>query len=584
MMIAVILSANTKKMARDQVLVRRAVGIESAGSMNLLFTDKTGTLTEGKLSLGGLFLPTGERLGGVEELAGHSSTISELYRLSCHLNTSSVSSEGRALGGNATDRALLESVIDTPPRGEYDVRGKLPFDSEKKYSAISLGGRETMTLFKGAPERLLPFVRFCYAPDGRVCPFAPFSYEFSRTLASMTESGARVLLLARGDGSSLHPSSGGLTLICGVVLRDHLRREARDSVALLQGAGVQVVMITGDNRETARSIACECGIVRGANDLVLDGEELAKLSDERVRRLLPRLRVLSRALPSDKSRLVRLAQEEGLVVGMTGDGINDAPALKCADVGFAMGNGTQVAREAGDVIILDNNLGSIAKAVLYGRNIFKSIRKFITLQLLMNFCAVGVSMIGPFIGVEAPVTVVQMLWINLIMDTLGGLAFAGEAPLASYMKEKPKRRDEPILNRYMINQILFLGGYTLCLCLYFLLSPTVGSHFRSAPDRIYLLTAFFALFIFSSVLNAFSSRTDRLSPLGGLSKNRGFLLIMGAVCLIQILFVYVGGSVLRTAPLTLGELLYTLALSLTVVPAELLRRGLWRMRGKKTGF
>ena len=178
-------------------------------------------------------------------------------------------------------------------------------------------------------------------------------------------------------------------------------------------------------------------------------------------------------MPADKSRLVRLAQQLDLVVGMTGDGINDAPALRASDVGFAMGSGTQVAKDAGDIIIIDNNLSSIARAVLYGRTVFKSIRKFITLQLTMNLCAVGVSMICPFLGYDAPVTVVQMLWINIIMDTLGGLAFAGEAALPEYMKEPPKRRDEPILNGYMLNQIGFLGAFTVGLCILFLKSVVV---------------------------------------------------------------------------------------------------------------
>ena len=273
-----------------------------------------------------------------------------------------------------------------------------------------------------------------------------------------------------------------------------------------------------------------------------------------------------------------------MVVGMTGDGINDAPALKLSDVGFAMGNGTQVAKEAGDIIILDSNLRSISKAVLYGRNIFKSIRKFITLQLTMNFCAVGVSMIGPFVGVEAPVTVVQMLWINIIMDTLGGLAFAGEAPLLSCMNERPKRRNEPILNRYMIDQIVLLGGFTVALCLGFLLSPTVGSHFRATEGDLCLLTAFFALFIFTSVFNCFNTRTDRLKLFAGISKNKVFILIMLLISAVQLLFVYLGGSVLRTTPLNADELLFTLLLSLSVFPFEIFRKLLWRLRGKKQGY
>jgi magnesium-transporting ATPase (P-type) len=193
-------------------------------------------------------------------------------------------------------------------------------------------------------------------------------------------------------------------------------------------------------------------------------------------------------------------------------------------------------------------------------------------------------MICPFIGIDAPVTVVQMLWINIIMDTLGGLAFAGEPALDSYMREKPKRRDEPILNGYMVNQIVLLGSFTVALCLSFLKMPSITSHFRSSPDNIYLLTAFFALFIFSSVFNCFNSRTDRLRLFAGISKNKVFCLIMAAICIIQIAFVYLGGNVLRTAPLILSELSYTMMLALSVFPAGLLRKILWRLFEKKDGF
>lgn len=591
MMIAVVLSSNIRKMIRDRVLVRKPAGIEAAGSMNILFTDKTGTLTRGRMQATAYLSPEGilSPLPAYFRGDSHRSRALSLCLRLCTEAEEGEDEEGnkRAMGGNPTDRALLDCVLPMKAPQELRLSSRLGFESSRKYSAASLAGRERMTFVWGAPERLLPHVRQGMNENGSLFPLGRTAWE--ARLRDLTQKGLRVLLVtvsAIGSDASAFASGiqGELILLGAICLEDPIRPEAAASVAKLKDAGIQVVMITGDNRDTARTIAKRCGILDEDCDLILTSEELARLSDLRLRELLPRLAVVSRALPTDKSRLVRIAQDAELVTGMTGDGINDAPALRRADVGFAMGSGTQVAKDAGDILILDDNLASVVRAVLYGRTIFKSIRKFITLQLTMNFCATAVTMICPFLGIDSPVTVVQMLWINVIMDTLGGLAFAGEAPRDDYMRERPKRRDEPILNRYMVNQILLLGGFTVALCLFFLKSPLVTRLFRPAADNLYLLTAFFALFIFSSVFNCFHARTDRLRLTAGLRRNPVFLLIMVAILVIQILFVYVGGSVLRTAPLTAKELLVTLGISLAVFPAELIRKLLWRLRGQKNGF
>ena len=591
MMVAVVLAANIKRMARDRVLVRKPVGIEAAGSMNILFTDKTGTLTEGKMKLSGILLPDGNESTLAQLSRSHSRTW-ELTSLFLRFGTDATlgtdtNGNAVALGGNATARALLESVMELPSPTDVRVLSRLPFDSTRKYAATSFGGREELTFVLGAPEKLFPFVNSQMGRDGRCVPFSRARAEES--IKRQTKCGKRVLALTVSQENISAPLHEGgircsLCYVGAFCLEDTLRSEAIPSVAGLQDAGVHVVMITGDSPETAASIGHACGIVNRECDIILSGEELASLSDTRVGDILPRLAVVARALPTDKSRLVRIAQERGLVVGMTGDGINDAPALRRADVGFAMGGGTQVAKDAGDIIILDNNLATIVRAVLYGRGIFKNIRKFITLQLTMNFCAVGVTMICPFLGYESPITVLQLLWINMIMDTLGGLAFAGEAALPEYMQEPPKRRDEPILNGYMLNQIGFLGAFTVGLCILFLKSPHITAVYRTAQNDIYLLTAFFALFIFSSVFNCFNARTDRLKLTAGLGKNAVFLLIMGAILVIQILFVYLGGNVLRTVPLTARELFVTMALSLAVFPADILRKAVLRLRKKKMGY
>ncbi len=596
MMIAVVLSSNIKKMVKDQVLVRKPAGIEAAGSMNLLFTDKTGTLTEGQLSVGSILLGSGETYHHLAELSPKAPDLMNHLLISCHANTSATLGRNGtdptpcALGGNATDRALLNDVSSLKPPVIQEILHRIPFDSQKKTSCVLLETSEGQRLYvKGAPERLLDHLTHAYDSHGKKIPLDREACLVR--LKDMTTAGERVLLLAVNDNRELPSVTdiqqgkwGKLTLLCLVILKDQLRPEAAISVQTLKKAGIHVVMITGDHKETARAIATTCGILGGQVNRVIDSQELSRMTDEEIRTALPRVGVVARALPTDKSRLVRIAQESGKVVGMTGDGINDAPALKRADVGFAMGAGTQVAKDAGDIIILDNNLSSITRAVLYGRTIFKSIRKFITLQLTMNFCAMAVTMICPFIGIDAPVTVVQMLWINLIMDTLGGLAFAGEAPLMSYMEEPPKPRDEPILNEYMKHTILWLGSLTVGLCLIFLKWTPIKTSFRPADDDLYLLTAFFALFIFSSVFNCFNCRTDRLRLTAGLTKNKAFCLIMAAVMIIQIIFVYLGGTILRTAPLTVGELGLTFALSLLVFPLEFIRKLFRRFFGKHDGF
>jgi len=590
MMVAVVLSSNIRRMVKDQVLVRRPVGIEAAGSMNLLFTDKTGTLTEGKMRVGEIWFSPGEAMPPMTFLDRRTGAYLP-FLLAMRGGESTIGTDEKGLpvplGGNATDRALLLSVLGEKAPPNTVVKSRLPFDSARKYAAVTYRGKQNITFLTGAPEKILSFVHAAMTIDGKRIPFQKNAAQ--RQADQWTKSGARVLAVAISDEDTPAPSHasgirGSLTLLCLLRLSDPVRIEAASSVRSLQQAGVHVVMITGDNRETAGSIASSCGILNKKNDLILDSTELSHLSDVRLRELLPRLAVVARALPTDKSRLVRVAQEAGLVTGMTGDGINDAPALRRADIGFAMGSGTQVAKDAGDIIILDNNLASIVRAVLYGRTIFKSIRKFITLQLTMNFSAVGVTMICPFLGIDSPVTVVQMLWINLIMDTLGGLAFAGEPPRADYMKEPPKKREEGILNRYMVNQIAWLSGFTVAISLLFLKNPLVTSLFRYAPDNIYLLTAFFAFFIFCSVFNCFNARTDRIKLFAGLHKNPVFIVIMLAVLILQIVFVYLGGNVLRTAPLLPRELGLTMLFSLSVFPADFIRKLLWRARGKKNGY
>ena len=560
MMVAVVLSSNVNKMLADNVLVRKQTGIEAAGSMNLLFTDKTGTLTKGKMSVEAFILPDGSQIKSIKELKSkHEDIFLSFCENAINNSTAKRTSKG-IVGGNATERALLDIIKNHYHSTPQHAAIKIPFDSKTKISSARVGNR---TYIKGAPEIVL----------NKLSDKNLDIFQVENAISTAQSSGKRVVAMSE---------NGKFT--CAIIISDPPKAEARRSVEELTRAGIGVIMITGDGSLTAKSIAEQTGIINKARSLVISHTELESMTDQEVISILPHIAVLSRALPSDKSRLVRLAQSCDLVVGMTGDGINDAPALRLSDVGFAMGSGNDVAKEAGDIVILDNNLSSIVKAVLYGRNIFKSIRKFLTFQLTMNFSSALVCMIAPLLGYETPITVSQMLWVNMIMDTLGGLAFAGEAPHKRIMKEKPKRRDEAILNNYMIHQILISGIFSVIVSLLFLKNQFFTSHFRSSENDLVLLSAFFALLIFLGVVQCINSRTDRLNIFSGISKNPTFVLILMLICVIQISLVYFGGAALRATPLYPGELYFTLLCALSGIPFELLRKMLWRFSGHTTGF
>ncbi len=567
MMITVVLSANMKRMTADGVLVKKLVGIETAGSMNILFTDKTGTLTGGR--------PTLDSIIGIDEKYKTLSSLKrapELYErllISGRLNTDAELSASGVIGGNGTDRAILEFFAGCEaPRAS--VKGKVPFTSERKFSSVTLS--DGRSFIKGAPERLISMCEQGMDRNGVTAPLdrRAVLQEYNHA----AKEGKRIIAVCESV-------EGGMVFLALLVLKDKVRKGVRDSVLGVRRAGVQVVMLTGDGKETASAIARECGIIEDpARELVLTSSELEVMSDEELKESLPRIAVIARALPQDKTRLVRVSQELDLVVGMTGDGINDAPSLKLADVGFAMGSGAEIAKSAGDVIIVDNSFFAINKTILYGRTIFKSIRKFITFQLIMNFAACGISIFGQFLGIDNPITIIQMLWVNIIMDTLGGLAFAGEAPLECYMKEKPKKRKEPILSRDMLCQILFTGSYTLIMCIMLLRLDFFRVHFRCSDGDICLLTAFYAFFIFAGIFNSFGARCERMWIFSSIGKNKPFVFIMLFISVIQILMIYFGGSIFRTVPLLASELIYSILLASTVLPFEMFRRIFFKLSAK----
>ena len=562
MMITLVLSSNMKRLLKRNVLVRKLVGIETAGSLNILFTDKTGTLTEGKLSVE---LFTDAELTEYKNINKLSTQKYELLYQSLVYNNSAFLNNGIPEGGNTTDRALL-SYIGRDDKTTYKIISKEEFNSKLKYSTVETNYKGNTIFIKGAYEKILEKCTKYQKSDGSVRLLIN-KEKLTNYVNTKTNEGIRALALAYKEKDST-----SYILLGFVFLKDNIRKEAYEGIKKIKNAGIQVVMVTGDAKNTAVSIAKELRIITKPTDKVLTSDEFNNMTDEEVKRILPCLRVLSRSLPQDKNRLVKLAQELDLIVGMTGDGINDAPALKRADVGFGMGSGTEIAKETSDIVIIDNNILSISVAILYGRTIFKSIRKFIIFQLSVNICAVLLSIIGPFIGILSPITIIQMLWINMVMDTLAGLAFSYEPALDEYMEEPPKKRNEKIINKYMTNQILFNGLYGAILCIWFLKSKFISSIYRIDPSNKYLLTAFFGLFIFIAIFNAFNARTYRLNILSNILKNKVFIAIITFIAIVQIILIYYGGEVFRTTGLTIYEFEIMIVLAFSIIPFDIIRK------------
>lgn len=582
LMIAIVSSLNMKKMLRDNVLVRKLVGIETAGSLNLLFTDKTGTITKGKLEV--VRFITGDR----QEYPAFDVLPAKLKAFTYQnvvLNTSAAVSDGAMVGGNMTERALSNYV------GSYRMEEMLhrdkfiPFNSANKYSWAAVSGNGVRyCLAKGAPEKLILQTSHYWDAEGNRQPLTEAMKEtLDERMLELAAGAIRMLALCtyESDIEGDELPADGLTLVGVLGIRDEVRPEAVEAIAEVQDAGVQIVMITGDRRETAVAIAKDAGLLQRPNELVWTSAELAEMSDEQVKLELHKLRVVARALPMDKSRLVRLAQEMNLVVGMTGDGVNDSPALKKADVGFAMGSGTEVAKEAGDIVILDDNFLSIKQAILYGRTIYNSICKFIVFQLTINFSAVAINFIAPFIGIEKPLTITQILWINLVMDTLAALAFGGEPALEKYLREKPKDRSAPIVSKKMLSTITMGGVYMTFIAILFYKSSYVDHLFRNAPDHIYTYTGFFCTYIFMAVANGFNVRVSGLNLLEHIDMNKGFLNVMALIVAIQVLLTYVGGRILRTTPLNLHEWSVVILFGLSIIVVDLLRKSVCQMLEKK---
>ena len=581
LMISLVLMQNTSKMLDHNVLVRKAEGIETAGSLNILFSDKTGTITKGMLEVVDFFTADGSSIP-IPELGSHGK-VKRLLDLAIGKNTQSMfDGEHRVIGGNATDQALMKFIGEETFRGlEADkscvVSKSQGFNSTNKFSQARIDS-EGKTFYKGAPERLLASASKYLDGNGELRDIDKPALD--RKIDELAAKAMRVLAFGYSEQELVENKINGDIVVIGLVgIRDDVRPEAREAIEQVQHAGIQVVMITGDRLETAVAIAKDAGLLKTDTDRALSSAQLNEMPDEEVKKIIPNIRVIARALPTDKSRMVRLCQEMNLVVGMTGDGVNDSPALKRADVGFAMGSGTEAAKEAGKIVILDDNFKSIKDAIWYGRTIYHNILKFCKFQLVINVAAVVVSAIAPFFGVEEPLKVTHLLFVNLVMDGLGAIMLGNEPALTEYMSEKPRRRDESIVSRKMMAQIITMGAWLVFISFLYLKLPFFRNLFDTEKQH---LTGYFVLFIVSALFNGFNVRDEKYGIFQDLNENTGFLKVFFTIILVQALIVNAAlvpftvftwiGNMFSCVPFGSAGWAEVVLLAVTMIPVDLVRK------------
>lgn len=598
LMIAIVLQQNTGKMLDLKVLVRKAIGIETAGSLNVLFSDKTGTITKGVLEVTTFFTGDGVEVP-LEKIESELGSTRDLLNMAITKNTSAMfSSEHKVTGGNLTDQALVKFVGEEVMSGysQYKVAKSQPFNSANKFSQSYVDELdEPKTFYTGAPERLVAKATKFVNNKGQIVELN--KEVLNKKIDELAQRAMRVLAFGYSLSELKEDEINDDIVLIGLVgIRDDVRPEAVQAIKEVQGAGIQVVMITGDRLETAVAIGKDSGLLTGKIDVVtvdsivdetkfkaevekmetlaLSSEALNKLSDDTVKAILPKIRVIARALPKDKSRMVKLTQELNLVCGMTGDGVNDSPALKRADVGFAMGSGTEAAKEAGDLVIIDDNFLSIRNAILYGRTIYHNILKFCKFQLAINVGAVLVSAVMPFLGVEAPLTVTQLLFVNLCMDSLGALLLGQEPALDTYLHEPPRRRDESIVSKDMFLQFCIMGLYLLTASIVWFKSGLFNGIFA---DDSQFKTGFFAMFMFSAILNGFNVRSDGFNIFSKISENKSFMKVIMAMLISTFaiseisLLIPAIGKMFSTEAFGIGWLA-VLGMSILIIPVDMLRK------------
>ena len=526
MAVTLALALNMRRMLKSNNLVRKLQASETMGAVTVICTDKTGTLTQNRMTVSDVKCLT-------EDIRKDSDFFKAIA-----LNTTATHEVG-----NPTEQALLRWLVSQGVdyqqiRHDHPISSQEPFSTERKYMTTTVGDT---TYIKGAPEIVTAMCELTKEQQ----------QQTDSQLKEWQQHAMRTLAIARDK-----------TLLGIVAISDPLREEVPSAIRQCEQAGIEVKIVTGDTTETALEIARQAGIIESSSTvapskcdiaLSMTGVEFAAMSDEEALKVVGDLKVMSRARPTDKQRLVALLQRRGEVVAVTGDGTNDAPALNRAHVGLSLGSGTSVAKQASDITLIDDSFHSIAQAVMWGRSLYKNIQRFIFFQLIVNVTALLLVLFGSFVGTELPLTITQILWINLIMDTFAAMALASLPPSREVMQEKPRSKDAFIINKDMMHGIGIIGG------LFFLGMFAMLWYFERIkgvdPQE---LTIFFCIFVMLQWWNLFNARTlgSHHSAFRRLWACQGFLLVLALVLVGQWLIVTYGGQMFRTEPLSLKVWLY----------------------------
>ena len=569
LIVKLVTKQNVSTMEKFNILAKNTGKIPELAYVNLICTDKTGTLTTGEMT------STVMINGNCQDIFNKESSLNELIDLNICINNSAVfDSNGNITGGNSIDRAVLDMLS---PEDAQKIQNKaimkkrVPFSSENKFSAVTLNnGANDFTVYKGAPEKLIEKCKFYLDNDGIATELTEEKRKALKShIKGLTEKAMRCIALTISDKTDDGlPDEMNLLGVIGVV--DPVRNEVPEAVKITHKAGIQVIEITGDCMETAKAVAMEAGIYK-PGDLAVTNDEFEAMSDVKVKEIIPQLRVISRCSPNTKLRLVTLAQEIGMSVAMTGDGVNDAPALKKADVGFGMQDGSDVAKEAADIVLTDNNFASVVKAVELGRTFMHNIMMFLEFQLPINISLLILSMVFPIIsGGSALLAAVQILIVNIIMDSLNSLSFGGEPPKVEYMNEEPIMKGSGLFIRGAKGRIALSSIVFIALFGVITFGP-VGNMFAT---KLSAMTARFALLCLMAVFNGFTIRTDSMNLFKGIKNNKLFVYIALGIFAMAVVLCNFVGNLVQTTPMDVKQWIVVLVTAFMVVPVDWIRKAI----------